>query len=165
MPLPSYLVLSSRACLCRAGLCPARVRESCPTFRRESEVHVDHHLPKLHFDSSGHLPFWFLDQNCQPHSLTCASIPCSASSGGQSFSRGPCGIGSHLHGPGSGTERSGNVFVARDSEHLLVARGGANVDYWLGVQGHALGLGLDSLEAAEGQAFFAGRSWTLAPEA
>lgn len=55
--------------------------------------------------------------------------------------------------------------MARDSEHLLVTRGGASVDFWLGLLGHALGLGLDALEAAQEQALSAGRSSARVPEA
>lgn len=55
--------------------------------------------------------------------------------------------------------------MARDSEHLLVTRGGTSVDYRLWVLGHALGLGLDALEVAGEQALFAGRSSALALEA
>lgn len=55
--------------------------------------------------------------------------------------------------------------MTRDSEHLLVARGGASVDYRLGGLGPALGLGLDALEAAQEQALLAGRSLPHAPEA
>lgn len=54
--------------------------------------------------------------------------------------------------------------MARESEHLLVARGGTSVDYWLWV-GYSLDLGLDALDAAEEQAFFAGRNSPLALEA
>ena len=55
--------------------------------------------------------------------------------------------------------------MARDSEHLLVSRGGASVDYRLGLTGHALGLGLGDPEAAQEQALFSGRSSAHVPEA
>lgn len=55
--------------------------------------------------------------------------------------------------------------MARDSELLLVTRGRTSVDYRLGLLGHALGLGLDALEAVQEQAFFAGRSSAHVPEA
>lgn len=62
-------------------------------------------------------------------------------------------------------ERRGYVFVARESEYLLVTRGGASVDYRLELLGHALGLGLSALGAAEEQTLFAGRSSAHVPEA
>lgn len=167
MPLLSCLVLSSRAYsvlgtpLFKPQM-PCKVQAVLPTFGRESGSTQTTTCQGCG-DSSGHLLFWFLGQKSRSHPLTCAVIPCSASFGGESFSRGSCD--SHLHGPGGGIERSRCEFVTRDSEHLLVARGGASVDYRLGGLGPALGLGLDALEAAQEQALLAGRSLPHAPEA
>lgn len=169
MPLLSCLILSSRACLCWALLCSsprclARSRQFSPPLEGRQGPRRPP-LARAACDSSGHLLFWFLGQKSRSHPLTCVFIPCSASFGGESFSRGSCGTGSHFHGPGGGIERSGYVFVTRDSEHLLVTRGGASVDYRLGLLGPALGLGLDALEAAQEQVLFSGRSSPHVPEA